>query len=302
MKKIFAALLALTLMIGCIPAMALSMPEWISPDQYYFSQLSPEHKAAWAINMVNAMNYPNQTKSTARSFYHQALGPMIKTDNPRIFWVDWIDTNGCLRYETGSEAHYQPMQLPEGMTLLAYQVIYQTMADAAINAVKANLSANPSREEIVEEIFWWLYNNNEYNYSQTALNKRNHDPVLFEYLAAHSSYSALIPGDEYEPVCEGYAGAFKVMCDALGVPCVSVFGGCNGAPNHMWNHVQMDDGQWYLMDVTSLDANNFGKFILMDTELAERNGYKPNPYMGSGVNPDSGYTEGAAFTVPELAK
>lgn len=46
-------------------------------------------------------------------------------------------------------------------------------------------------------------------------------------------------------VCEGYAESFKLLCDRENIPCILVV-----SSNHMWNHVQMDDGQWYSVDVT----------------------------------------------------
>ena len=40
----------------------------------------------------------------------------------------------------------------------------------------------------------------------------------------------------------------------------------------------------------------------MTASNVKRQAYEPNPYMGSGVRPDNGYSEGAAFAVPELSK
>lgn len=51
------------------------------------------------------------------------------------------------------------------------------------------------------------------------------------------------------PVCEGYARAFKYLCDMAGIPCVLVDGTAL-SERHMWNYVQMEDGLWYAVDVT----------------------------------------------------
>jgi len=53
----------------------------------------------------------------------------------------------------------------------------------------------------------------------------------------------------YGPVCAGYSEAFKVLCDRLGIPCTLVTGDTDGE-FHQWNYVQMDDGNWYAVDVT----------------------------------------------------
>lgn len=61
-------------------------------------------------------------------------------------------------------------------------------------------------------------------------------------------------------VCEGYTKAFKVLCDRFGIPCVCIVGYAdndgnaqrarNTDYNHIWNYVRMENGKWYLVDVT----------------------------------------------------
>ena len=59
------------------------------------------------------------------------------------------------------------------------------------------------------------------------------------------------------PVCEGYARAFKLLCDRLNIPCVLITGtSYPSGERHMWNCVQMDDGQWYGVDVTWNDPKS----------------------------------------------
>ncbi len=62
---------------------------------------------------------------------------------------------------------------------------------------------------------------------------------------AHTAYSALIQGDAFEPVCDGYAKAFKLVCGFLEIPCTLA-----SSATHMWNNVKMDDGEWYNLDLT----------------------------------------------------
>ncbi|MCH5352142.1 MAG: S-layer homology domain-containing protein, partial [Acutalibacter sp.] len=62
---------------------------------------------------------------------------------------------------------------------------------------------------------------------------------------SHTAYSALISGDPYEPVCDGYSKAFKIICGMLEIPCVMP-----SSENHMWNNVKMENGQWYNVDLT----------------------------------------------------
>lgn len=67
---------------------------------------------------------------------------------------------------------------------------------------------------------------------------------------AHSASGALLDG---RAVCDGYAKAFKLLCDRAGIPCVIVAGNAEqgeGQEPHAWNYVQMEDGLWYAVDVT----------------------------------------------------
>lgn len=80
---------------------------------------------------------------------------------------------------------------------------------------------------------------------------------------AHDSYGALIDG---KAVCEGYARAFKLLCDKMGIPALVMVGEADfglaprklfGADlvidnmnlNHAWNIVYID-GEWYHFDST----------------------------------------------------
>lgn len=297
MKKLLAMLLLLSLFGS---AFALEREDWLSPEQYYYQQLSEAHKAAWEHDIANALSYPSQVQSVSDA-RHQALAPMIKADNPRIFWIDWIDSTGLLRFETGSIPHYQGLALPAGNTLAYLQKKFDQGVDAAVKAISAKLSRKADAKAKVKAIYKWLCSNNTYNDYQTSKFKKNSDPVSFSYLAAHSAYSAIIPGDAYEPVCEGYATAFKVLCDEMGVKCICVSGSTLGVANHMWNYVQLGK-TWHLVDVTTGDLYSMDAFCLMSAKNVKNQKYVPDPYMGSGVKPENGYTEGAAFTVPELAK
>lgn len=301
MKRILCTLLTLTLLLPCLSALALEQSDWLSPDQYYYQQLSPEHKAAWEKDMANVLSYPSQHKAD-RDRRQQALASMIKTDNPRIFWIDWIDSNAMLRFDTGSTPHYEGVQLPDGMTLTACQILFIQGVNSAVKEISAKLPAKADATAKVRAIYSWLCKNNTYNDAQTSSHKKESDPVAFAYLAAHSAYSAIIPGDAYEPVCEGYAGAFKVLCDELGVPCICVCGSMTSVSAHMWNYVQLENGKWYQVDATTGDAYSSDIFCLMKASGAKKYAYTPKPYLFSGVNPSNGYSEGAAFIVPELAK
>lgn len=111
----------------------------------------------------------------------------------------------------------------------------------------------------------------------------------------YSAYDALVTG---QCVCEGYAKAFKILMDKYGIPCVLVRGNAdNGVTvgGHMWNYVQMEDGQWYGVDVTWGDTD-YNDWISDEYFLQGSNVFNRDHY------PDGSITEeGYVFAYPKLA-
>jgi hypothetical protein len=105
-----------------------------------------------------------------------------------------------------------------------------------------------TREDKLRYVHDYICNNSDYDYESLEIDN--------DY-AAHSAMPFFI-GDKLH-VCEGYAKTFKIICDELGIPCVCVSGYVKDSdypndPNkeegHMWNYVQMEDGKWYIVDIT----------------------------------------------------
>ena len=85
---------------------------------------------------------------------------------------------------------------------------------------------------------------------------------------AHDAYGALVEG---RTVCEGYSEAFKLICNYYNIPSVCITGDAGGP--HMWNAVQMDDGNWYLLDITWDDQDSYGiyyDFFLVGLNTKDR--------------------------------
>ena len=96
-------------------------------------------------------------------------------------------------------------------------------------------------------------------------------------------------------VCEGYAKAFKYLCDHTvfdsSIECILAGGdlvrGSRSEP-HMWNVLKMDDGNNYLVDVTNCDSGNAGypdKLFLAGTTQTRTNSNGNTGYYfaGSGL-------------------
>lgn len=85
------------------------------------------------------------------------------------------------------------------------------------------------------------------------------------YGDGHQLVNALDNNPGTNVVCEGYAKAFKYLCDLSAfqhdVKCYLVSGvsdAGNGAGDHMWNIVRVGGSESYLVDVTNCDAGTIG--------------------------------------------
>lgn len=91
-----------------------------------------------------------------------------------------------------------------------------------------------------------------------GMNDRDKAKYFHDYLILHSSYSTM-PDDKTVHsaygclvngycVCEGYARAYKLLCDEAQIPCEIVLGQVDNI-NHAWNLIQLN-GTWSHVDVT----------------------------------------------------
>ncbi|CCZ62076.1 transglutaminase domain-containing protein [Hungatella hathewayi] len=101
---------------------------------------------------------------------------------------------------------------------------------------------------------------------------------IYDYLCSNVSYSTdkedWLINTAYGAIvkkkanCNGYARAFKVLCDYYDIPSLIIAGGESGdcigntveyyedsLRQHLWNYVQMEDGEWYAAAVDA-DARN----------------------------------------------
>ena len=160
-------------------------------------------------------------------------------DYPQQFWFKsaWQSYNVQFSYisknvykGTVSTLTFEPVEIYSGASTKI--AAFDIAVNNAKNTVESKLSANSTRQEKLKIIHDYICN--ETNYGEP------NNP------ATHTAGAFFL--DECDVVCEGYAKAFKILCDKFGVPCVCVSGDADGP--HMWNYVQMDDGKWYLVDIT----------------------------------------------------
>lgn len=117
----------------------------------------------------------------------------------------------------------------------------QERFDAAVNTALAQTEGLTDPVEQMLALYNYLVRTTAYNYD-ISLSDGPVDLCVTEPKEAWTAYGALVTGDT---VCKGYAMAWKVLMDRIGIPCLVI---CKGDGSHLWNLVQVD-GKWYHIDV-----------------------------------------------------
>ncbi|MBQ3202945.1 MAG: hypothetical protein IJB36_04805 [Clostridia bacterium] len=88
-----------------------------------------------------------------------------------------------------------------------------------------------------------------------------HDRVCDAVVYQFSAHDQTVVGSLLEgaSVCAGYARAYQLLMQTVGIPVFIVTGYSRGE-NHAWNLVQLD-GEWYYTDVTWDDQNDQGGHV-----------------------------------------
>ena len=200
-----------------------------------------------------------------------------------LFWV-----NGCSANISGNSRQLTIRLTPKfaydwtggGRSVAADE----SVVNSAVQRLAAEASAQGGAYEQLLYVHDWLTAHNEYNHDAVAAGSgRNSLPW--------TPLSALTDLDR--PVCQGYAAAFKLVCDELGIPCLLVTGKGyfnTGTDRHAWNQVLLD-GTWYAVDATNDDAAPGGGY-------GNRSGYESHDYflIGSGTR-----VNGKAFSESHVA-
>ena len=121
--------------------------------------------------------------------------------------------------------------------------------EADIQRILANCPSDGDVAQKVRYLNRELVRSNSYNSCVAAGDHASADPLAWKCVSALSGCQG-VKG----PVCEGYARAFKVLCDRVDIPCVlnegiARYGADTSQQAHMWNYVFVENN-WYAVDVT----------------------------------------------------
>ena len=199
-------------------------------------------------------------------------------DHPEAYWVDFPQYT-LTASSSGGSYGIDSVEIEKVAFFDGAFEQRETIA-TGIDAAVSRIAAGETRYDTVKNIHDYICNHSTYDFDE------------LEHQNKPQSHTAapLFDGTDATYVCEGYAKAFKVLCDRFGIPCALVSGTgvtSSGEESHMWNHVQMDDGLWYGVDVT-WDDQDYG---IIDNYFLKGKGsfetqHKPKKPGGSESNGD----------------
>lgn len=254
--------------ILCFIFISVAVPCSASGDKYFRDQLNSDQKAVYdavvkaipskgASTCAVTVNLPKpytvvtddfgyafqaEISNYLNSVCMKALDA-VRLDYPYFFWGAM---SSCQLPTSGSVTGEPPytLEFPQIALIINVESSFSDVP-SMVSKIKSEVAAiKPSGSTLYEKV--------KSIHDQICAKVTYDNAAVFSNdLVSHTSYGALI---NKKAVCEGYAQAFKLVCDKNGIDCVTVRGTVvNSAKQdegHMWNYVKMDDGKWYGVDCT----------------------------------------------------
>ncbi|MCL1987316.1 MAG: hypothetical protein FWG64_05025 [Firmicutes bacterium] len=228
-------------------------------SKFYKTKLTTaEEKSAYNIILTDLVNLKSEITikaniATYAKVYIKKLVRAVRADNPGLFYVNFQNfsfTRDNFHIKLFFDFYYNIAEIAN---------IEQKILDKIspiINSV--NALKTPYDKEIALH---------DYLISTVKYENGNQKPHEL-----HSLVGAILDG---KAVCDGFAMAFKLLCDSVGISCIVVFGKATDASStesHAWNIVKLSE-KCYHVDVTwdactTFDLVNYGNFNITDENMA----------------------------------
>lgn len=212
-----------------------------------------------------ALSHVGDEPETVMNYVFDVYGAFDR-DHPEVFWLNTecvcgmginyeYSTTGAVRQVDYQLKVYFYLQAEDyDVRMEGYRSTAQITAaiqkrDQDVQRILADCPMDAPVQVQLRYLNQALVQSNAYNSALSGTDTSGADPTAWKCISALSGSTGT-----QGPVCEGYARAFKVLCDTLEIPCVLTSGYARstaaGTPEqHMWNDVCID-GQWYAVDVT----------------------------------------------------
>ena len=182
-------------------------------------------------------------------------------DNPEIFWLKNVSYSYSWKWETQEDGIVQGKIT--SVTISGNESAYwngakecisqfQTEVAEAVETISSSFADDMTDAQKMKQI-------HDYICAKCVYTIYPEKTTAFEQ--SHSAYGTFYNG---KVVCEGYAKAFKILCNRMGLTCVLGSGIVHKSTSdgaHMWNYVLLDGG-WYMVDATWDDGNKLSNRYL----------------------------------------
>lgn len=216
----------------------------------------------------------------------------VLMDCPHLFWIEGMsityenlrDNNSNGVFDSGDTAALK-LSLPRNTVYDSVENIYSYIASTV---AAQNFSQYNTRYELLLAVHDLVAD--AVSLDSAAENDESVSNEVND--RAHNVVGALLDGLSS---CEGYAKTFKLFCNYLKIPCITLNDGA-----HMWNGVFMDDGNWYYVDVANDDIDDersYGFFLVgsetpdaLDSDSAF---YETHVSLSDSATPDVVFSQSA---------
>ena len=197
----------------------------------------------------------------------------VLNDHPEIFYVgqEFRVMSSLMRRDIMPAYLYSPAEATK---------IRGQLDAAAQSIISEHINDHQSDYDKVRSLHDYLKSNLEYD----TVAASSHRPNERNIAEAHNIIGALL---KHKCVCEGFAKAFKFLCDKIDLECWVVSGKGSssiGAGPHAWNIVKIN-GYYHHVDVTwdnqysdSSSMPNYGYMNLSDDEIAKDHTWNKKHY------------------------
>lgn len=136
------------------------------------------------------------------------------------------------------------------------QASFQALEQKASSIVASVIKPEMAEREKAQALSNYVAQNVKYDFAgfQQYQNGQN-------VYNQQTAYAALVNGSA---ICQGFARAYKLLCDKAGIPCIVVFGTTKQfGTAHAWNRIKLD-GKWETVDTSNpqLVINRVGSFCI----------------------------------------
>lgn len=211
-------------------------------SKYFYSKLDNSGKKVYDKILEGWLNYKESitiSGFSGKENYREIL-QYVYDDHPELFYVDLNKVS----------VMFSPFTAIVSMRLIYPEPRCEQMKRDIYDVITRVVTLCKNSRDKEKTVHDFLVNNVSYSSDLYAVD-------------AHSIKGALLDGSA---VCEGYARAFKLLCDAVEVPCIMINGTAtdsNGiSEKHAWNIVRRNKNNYHV-DVTGDCSINAVKGIYL---------------------------------------